>query len=166
MACVRKYRGSWVVDWRDPVTKKRCIENVEENTRDAAKRRLSEVLKSGERSANKRLTFKDYGTWWLENCAKGSIAESTYQEYEAVLKNHVYPLLGSKPFTKVNRTTIRGLIAAKKKEGFSQSTIKNIMAPVRGMYNQAMEEAMPSRTQPHESANSTRRKTISRQSIH
>jgi Phage integrase, N-terminal SAM-like domain len=97
MACVRKYRGHWVVDWRDPITKKRAIEVVEEDTREAAKRRLAEILKTGEKIGSK-MTFKEYGDWWLENCAKGTVKASTYQEYEAVLKNHVYPLLGSKPF--------------------------------------------------------------------
>lgn len=139
MACVRKYRGHWVVDWRDPITKKHAIETVEEDTREAAKRRLAEILKTGEQIGSKA-TFKEYGDWWLENCAKGTIKESTYQEYEAVLKNHVYPLLGSKPFAKVNRAMIRELIAGKKKEGFSQSTIRNIMAPVRGMFFQAIED--------------------------
>jgi integrase len=150
MACVRKYRGHWVVDWRDPITKKRSIEAVEEDSREAAKRRLAEILKTGEQVGSKA-TFKEYGDWWLENCAKGAIKDSTYQEYEAVLKNHVYPLLASKPFAKVNRAMIRELITAKKKElrgndeknqkaGFSQSTIRNIMAPVRGMYNQAIED--------------------------
>ena len=119
--------------------KKRAIEAVEEDTREAAKRRLAEILKTGEQVGSKA-TFKEYGDWWLENCAKGAIKDSTYQEYEAVLKNHVYPLLGSKPFAKVNRAMIRELIAAKKKEGFSQSTIRNIMAPVRGMFFQAMDD--------------------------
>jgi integrase len=149
MACIRKWRGSWVVDWRDP-SGKRFIETVD-GDRDAAKRRLAEVLKTGEQGSSKRLTFKDYGDWWLKNVAEGSVAASTYEEYKAVLRNHVYPTLGSKPFTKVNREMIRELIAAKKKEirgkdessekkGFSQSTIRNIMAPVRGMFFQAMED--------------------------
>ena len=66
MACVRKYRGHWVVDWRDPITKKRAIEAVEEDTREAAKRRLAEILKTGEQVGSKA-TFKEYGDWWLEN---------------------------------------------------------------------------------------------------
>ena len=139
MACVRKYRGKWSVDWRDPITKKRCIEAVEENTRDAAKRRLAEVIKTDERITSKA-TFKEYGDWWLENCAKGTVKASTYQEYEAVLTNHVYPLLGLKPFTKVNRAMMRELIRTKKDEGLSQSTIRNILAPVRGMFFQAMDD--------------------------
>jgi integrase len=139
MACVRKYRGHWVVDWRDPITKKRAIEAVEEDTREAAKRRLAEILKTGEHVGS-RTTFKEHGDWWIENCARGSVKESTYQEYRAALENHVYPLFGSKPFTKVNRGMIRELITAMKKAGLSQSTVRNIMAPVRGMYNQAMDD--------------------------
>jgi integrase len=139
MACVRKYRGHWVVDWRDPITKKRAIEAVEEDTREAAKRRLAEILKTDEKIDSKA-TFKERGDWWLENCAKGAIKESTYREYEAVLKNHVYPVIGSELFAKVKRPMIRELIAAKKKEGLSQSTIRNIMAPVRGMFFQAMDD--------------------------
>ena len=46
----------------------------------------------------------------------------------------------SRPFAKVSRTMIRELIASRKKEGFSQLTIRNIMAPVRGMFFQAMED--------------------------
>jgi len=37
---------------------------------------------------------------------------------------------------------IRELIAAKKAEGYEQSTIRNIMAPVRGMFFQAMEDSI------------------------
>jgi integrase len=143
MACARKYRGRWVVDWRDP-SGKRFIEAVEDNTREAAKRRLAEILNSGEQSASKKSTFQDYANWWLENCVRGAIKESTYQEYVAILRNHVYPLFGSKSLVKVSqsRTMIRQLIAAKKKEGFSQQTIRNIIAPVRGMFFQAMEDGV------------------------
>jgi hypothetical protein len=49
MACVRKYRGSWVVDWRDP-TGKRFIEAAED--KEAAENRLAEVIKSGKAPAS------------------------------------------------------------------------------------------------------------------
>lgn len=137
MACVRKWRGKWVVDWRDP-NGKRFIETVD-GDRGAAKRRLGEILKAGEKSASKRLLFKDYGEWWLENCAKGSIKDSTYREYEAALKNHLNPVFGSKPLAKIGRKNIKELITRKKKEGFSFSTVRNILAPLRGMYNEAIE---------------------------
>jgi len=40
---------------------------------------------------------------------------------------------------------IRELIAVKKKEGLAQSTIRNIAAPVRGKYNQAIEDGITER---------------------
>lgn len=138
MACVRKYRGKWVVDWRDP-SGKRFIETVD-GDRDAAERRLSEIIKTGKQPASKRLTFKDYAEQWLENSAKGNIKDSTYEEYERSLKVHLYPLFESKPLVKINREMVRQMIAAKKKAGLSRSTIRNILAPMRGMYNQAIED--------------------------
>ena len=57
-----------------------------------------------------------------------------------MLRNHVYPLLGSRSFVKIQRAMIRQLVAVKKKEGFSQSTIRNIIAPVRSIFSQAIED--------------------------
>ena len=138
MACVRKWRGSWVVDWRDP-SGKRFIETVD-GDRDVAERRLSEVVRTGKQPASKRLTFKEYAEQWLETSAKGNIKDSTYEEYERSLKVHLYPLFQSKPLVKVTREMVRQMIAVKKKAGLSRSTIRNILAPMRGMYNQAIED--------------------------
>src|SRR5262249_12976641 len=85
-------------------------------------------------------TFKQYGDWWLENCARDEIKESTYEEYSAVLKNHLYPIFGPKLISKVKRKDVRQLIAVKRKAGLSRSTIRNILAPMRGMYNQAIDD--------------------------
>jgi integrase len=108
MAKIAKRRGKWVVDWYDPVTKRRsrevCI------NRDAAKRRLGEVLKAGERIGLKS-TVKEYGDKWLEHM-KDELASSTYQEYSAVLRNHVYPVLGEKPFTGIRQGELIALKAS------------------------------------------------------
>jgi len=48
---------------------------------------------------------------------------------------------------------IRELIAGRKKEGFSQSTIRNVMAPVRGMLFQAMDDGARIKIQPPGSEN-------------
>lgn len=72
-------------DWRDP-SGKRYIETVD-GDRAAAERRLAEIVRSGKQGANKRLTFEEYGDWWLENCAKSQIKDSTFEEYRPVLKS-------------------------------------------------------------------------------
>ncbi len=142
MACIKKRRGKWVVDYRNSSGQRRWETKLDKK---AAQVRLSEILKGEniEQPIETR-SFKEYGGWWLENVAKGSIKESTYQEYEAVLRNHIYPTFGDRAFLDVKRADIRELIKAKK-ETCSQSTIKNIIAPVRGMYNQAIEDDIAAR---------------------
>jgi integrase len=139
MTCVKKRRGKWVVDYRDSRGRRHW---ETKDDKKAAQDRLAEILKGGGREIIDNRTFEEYGNWWLENCAKGSIKASTYQEYEAVLRKHVYPLLGSIRFMEVRRPMIRELIARKKAEGYEQSTIRNIMAPVRGMFFQAIEDGI------------------------
>src|SRR5262249_45717754 len=139
MACVKKRRAKWVVDFRDNQGPRHW---ETKDDKKAAQDRLSEVLKGKDIEIADNRTFEEYGAWWLQNCAKGSIKASTYQEYEAVLRKHVYPIFGSTPFGEVRRPMIRELIAAKKAEGYEQSTIRNIMAPVRGMFFQAMEDGI------------------------
>src|SRR5262245_3632097 len=139
MACVKKRRGKWVVDYRDSQGRRHW---ETKDSKKAAQDRLSEILKGKDLEIADNRTFEEYGAWWLENCARGSIKASTYDEYESVLRKHVYPLLGSMPFVEVRRPMIRELIAAKKAEGYEQSTIRNIMAPVRGMFFQAIEDGI------------------------
>jgi integrase len=141
MACVKKRRGKWVVDWRD-LQGRRHWETQPD--REKAKDRLAEILKGEnlEPAPVEKRTFEEYGQWWLENVARGAIKASTHQEYTAVLKNHVYPTLGALKFVEIHRPQIRELIAAKKAEGYDQSTIRNIMAPVRGMFFQAIEDGI------------------------
>jgi hypothetical protein len=38
---------------------------------------------------------------------EGNIADSTYQEYEAVLRNHVFPKFGDKLFSKITKPMMR-----------------------------------------------------------
>ena len=78
---------------------------------------------------------KEYGDWWLTT-VKGNIADSTYQEYEG------YPVLGDKLFAKVTRPMIRDLMAEKRKK-YEPATVRNMLAPVRAMYNQAIEDGEP-----------------------
>jgi integrase len=134
MASIKRHRGKLVVDWRDSEGE-RHRERVK--NREAGEKRLAEILKSGKRPTLD-MTFKEYGDWWL-GTVKGNIADSTYQEYEAVLRNHVYPSLKDKRFTKITRPMIRDLIAEKRKK-YEPATVRNMLAPVRAMYNQAIED--------------------------
>ena len=56
------------------------------------------------------------------------------------MRVHLYPAFGSKRFSKITRKMVRELVAEKKTTSLSQSSIRNILAPLRGMYNQAIDD--------------------------
>jgi hypothetical protein len=110
VAKIRRHQGHLVVDWRDS-KKKRHFERVPD--REAGKKRLAEILKSGEVAVTD-LTFQEYAEKWLENM-KGEIADSTHQEYASVLKNHMFPIFGEKKFSKITKPQIREFITSKRR---------------------------------------------------
>src|SRR5262249_15797313 len=135
-------RGNrFVVDYYDALGRRR---RERKRTREAAKRRLAEVLKSDGQLIETRRTVKEYGDTWLETYGKTHLKDSTYQEYKAVLKNRVSPAFGRRPFTKLSREAVKGLIAQKIQAGCSRSTVRNIIAPLREMYNHAIDDGAAS----------------------
>jgi integrase len=138
MACITTKHGKQIIDYYDS-NKKRHQVKVD-GTKEDALIRLAEILKGGKKPVNTKKSFKDHGEWWLANCAKGEIKESTYEEYERVLKLHVYPSLGSRPISKITRRDMKELITALRKKGLSRSSVRNVFAPIRAMFNQLIED--------------------------
>ncbi len=146
MACVRKRRGKWIIDYRDASGKRRW-ETVEGNRKDAEER-LAKIFASGKRVIDTKRAFKDHATEWLNTYARTHVKESTFREYEAVFKNHVFPVFGRIPFSKVTREMVKRLIAEKIQIGLSRSTVKNIIVPLREMYNHAIDDGVVSFSNP------------------
>lgn len=140
MAKIRKHQGHLVIDWRDS-NGKRHFERVPGDDKGKAKRRLGEILKSGEKAITDE-TFEEYAQDWLQD-KKAELELSTYLEYESVLKKHFYPVIGHEPFSKITKPMIRKIISAKRAEGYSNGTVRNMLAPVRAMYNQAIDDGEP-----------------------
>ena len=86
MACVRKWRGDWVIDHRDAAGKRHIIK-VE--SKSAGQEKLAEILKGlrqgtlNPAQAKTRLT--DYTVEWLKN-RKPELKPSTYRSYEYALR--------------------------------------------------------------------------------
>ena len=137
MACITTKHGKTAIDYYDENKKRHTIKF--DGTKEQALIRLAEILKGGKKSVNTKTTFKEHGEWWLKNCAKGEIKESTYEEYERALKLHLYPVFGSRPMVKLTRKDMKELISSLK-EKLSRSSIRNIFAPMRSMFNQMIED--------------------------
>src|SRR5262249_55453652 len=102
-------------------------------------------LASGDRSAldDERSTvvlFQDYAETWLKTHASQLCKFSTARIYEANLKRHVFPLLGSKPLGTISRADCRSLIVACRAKGLSRKSIENIGRTVSSVLSQAVED--------------------------
>lgn len=146
MACIRKRRGKWVIDYRDALGKRRW-ETVDGNRKDAEDR-LAKILASGKQVIDTKRTFREYAEEWLRTYARTHVKESTLREYEAVFKNHLFPLFGPLPFSKLTREAVKRLIAEKIEAGLSRATVRNIIVPLREMYNHAIDDGVISFSNP------------------
>ncbi len=141
MACIKKRRRKWTIDYRD-VTGRRRWETVQ-GTRKDAEDRLAKIIGSGYKVVDSKRTFEDYAKEWMETYARAHVKPSTQWEYDSVLRNHLLPAFGSVPFSKINREMVKKLVAEKVRKGLSRSHVRNIVVPLREMFYHAIDDGMP-----------------------
>ncbi len=136
MACIKKRRGKWVVDYRDTEKVRRWL--TVDGGREEAELELARIVGTGKKPVNRKASFSEWADKWLNGEAKGRLKHSTFLEYEAAFDNHLNPYFGNRRFNKVSRSDVLGFILKKKEAGLSRSTIKNLIAPLKSMYNDAV----------------------------
>ncbi|MCZ6563067.1 MAG: hypothetical protein O6948_09135 [Deltaproteobacteria bacterium] len=99
MACIRKRRGKWMIDYRDASGKRRW-ETTEGNRRDAEERMAKIIVKG--KPVDTKLTFQEYAERWLDTY-RVHLKDGSYIQMESVMRVHLYPAFGSLPFSQVDR---------------------------------------------------------------
>lgn len=140
MACTKNRRGKWVLDYRD-VTGRRRWETVQ-GTRKDAEDRLAKIIGSGYKVIDSKRTFEDYAKEWMNIYAKAHVKASTQWEYDSVLRNHLLPVFGSVPFSRINKEMVKKLVAEKVQKGLSRSHVRKIVVPLREMFNHAIDDGI------------------------
>ncbi len=148
MACVRKYRGAWVVDYRD-ADGKRIITSV--SSKDEGYEKLAEInraLRQGIFDPERAKTpLKDYAVGWLQS-RKADLKTSTFTSYEYVLRAHILPDLGNIEIGKLTRMAVRlflGRKADQKKvngKNLSRETVRIIKMTLHGMLETAVQDGI------------------------
>lgn len=82
-------------------------------------------------------TLKTYLIRWLADSVAGSVSELTYYRHEQSCRVHIIPALGSKRLSKLRPENVQGLYRAKRDEGKSAGTIRNIHKTLRKALEQA-----------------------------
>ncbi len=159
MACVRKRRGKWVVDYRDSWGRRRwvtCQTRREANDLCADKQR--EARQAIRPLVDPDTTVAEYAERWLP-LIKASVKRSTAESYEQTLKLHILPALGNVKVRQLPRGRIKTLLAEKLREGkvkrkvergvtkeirspLARDSVRIIHATLRAMLNAAVDDGV------------------------
>ncbi len=87
-------------------------------------------------------TFGEYSEKWLKDYVSVSCRESTFEEYNGILKNHVLPVFKDKPIDQVRRGAIRDFLLSKIKDDFSKSRVGLFKDVLSGVLGYALDEEL------------------------
>jgi len=142
MACVRKRRGKWVVDYRDSAGIRRWV--TCETRRDAEaihdeKRRES---RQGTRPVvDSDITIEDYSKRWLA-VVQATVKRATYESYSNMLRLHVLTAFGKIKVRQLQRGRIREWLAGRLNAGYARESVRIMQATLRAMLNAAIDDGV------------------------
>src|SRR5215470_18507091 len=153
MACIRKRRGKWVVDYRDALGIRRwftCESKREAD--DVLAEKIGESRQGVQRpNADTNITVERYADLWLEQVS-ANIAPKTLESYRDLLRLHIRPALGITKVRQVHRGMIKALLAEKRKPvtrpdgtvkpGLGKNTVRLIRATLSVMLADAVDDGL------------------------
>lgn len=142
MACVRKRRGKYVVDWRDGAgvrhwktfDRKTDADAHRDKVGPEARHRLTPTV-----SAN--ITVAAYAEHWKKLIQK-TVKTRTLDRYAEILTLHILPRFGAVVVQRLDRGRIKLLLTDKLGNGLEKRTVRNIQAVLRVMLNAAIDDGL------------------------
>jgi integrase len=86
--------------------------------------------------------FKDYANIWLESYIKTLRRPATYERYQGVLKQHVYPAIGKISIDEIKRGDVRKLLLKLYDGKLSKSSVCLVRDVISGPMSQAVDEEL------------------------
>jgi len=142
MACIRKRRGKWVVDYRDAAGVRRWLTC---ETRRAAEivlaERLDESRQPREPVVDPDIRLEEYSHRWL-NLIRMSVKPRTLDSYQQTLRLHLLPVLGPVKVRTLARGRIKMFLATKLTSGLARNSVRIVHATLRAMLNAAIDDGV------------------------
>jgi len=144
---VRKKGGKWFVFIRHNGRRKaKCI-GESKAAAEQVKRILEAKLALGELNVlnaeqDQVPTLNVYADRWLKEHASIECKPSTKEGYDGVLRNYLRPRFGKKQLDRIKREDLKLMIAELMEKKLSRGTIKNAIAVIRRIFNEAIESGI------------------------
>ena len=142
MACVRKRRGKYVVDWRDGAgvrhwksfDKKGDADAFRDHVGMEARQRVTPTVPA-------TITVEAYVEYWKKSIGH-SVKARTLVRYDEIFRLHLLPRFGKVAVQKLDRGRIKLLLVDKLNEGLQKRTVRNIQSAFRAMLNAAIDDGL------------------------
>lgn len=90
------------------------------------RKQIREYNKVAQATPNKNVTLGSYAENWLKTFKRPNMKPASYDKLEATYLNHVKPALGMVQLKQIKPSDIQMLIARKKADGYSYSTVLKV----------------------------------------
>lgn len=140
MACIRKRRGRWVIDFYDQYGKRRWETLKEGTTKKKARDRLREIEEKVSKGVylpvKKIPLFSEVAEDWLEY-KKPNLRITTWEVVGGHVKNH-FSNLNDLKINRINVATIEKYIRQRQEEGMNINTLRKIFVTLGQILNYAV----------------------------
>jgi integrase len=141
MACVRKRRDRWVIDFYDQDGRRRWLTLPKGITRNEANQKLGEIEKKvgqGVYVGRAGLPhFSEMADTWLAS-KKPNIRHSTYEQYKGHLENHLKPYFRKLKINQVNFDAIEKFKAHSLENSVTPPTLRKILISLGAILTHAV----------------------------
>ncbi len=141
MACVRRRRGKYVVDYYDGGGSRRWKTFDKKHDADKFRAQVQLEKQSINPTVNPRIKIDEYSEKWLETTS-ASVKRRTVDSYTQSLRLYILPRLGKRQVRSVHRGQIKALLADLLGSGLSRNTTRIAHATIRGMLNAAIDDGL------------------------
>ena len=140
MACIRKRRGKYVVDYRDGTGQRRWVTC---ETRREADEILSSKVRENRQltrpAADADVTLSQYAERWIGTISS-SLKPRTIESYQQCLRLYIEPRFGATKIRRLHRGLIKEFLAQQLGSGLAPNTVRIVHATLRAMLNEAVED--------------------------
>lgn len=147
MACIRKRRGKYVVDFRDAggVRRWRTCDTLRE-AKEELRRVNNEAAQLTSPSVDPMIKVADYAAYWLQSVEAGvkagTLKARTLSHYQAILDRHVLRTLGGTRVRDLTKARLKALLIDKLEAGLAPSTVSIIHRTARVMLTSAVDDGV------------------------
>jgi integrase len=142
MACIRKRRGRYVVDYRDSAGSRRWIScRTRREANDILRDKLVESSQPTRPAVDPNISVGDYAKRWLK-LAGATIKPRTLESYTATLRRYLLPVFEKTKVRQLARGRVKAFLAEKLSSGFARNTVRIMHATLRAMLNAAVDDGV------------------------